>query len=980
MKKLIPFLCLLQITLISSAQLWGPLPTAPGGGGYGSFSIDTLSYLYCGSNHLYSYSGTTNAWTQKATCPAALINLYGCVSFAAGNYGCIGESWNDYYRYDPIANTWTRMPNYPDSTANYFMGFSAGGLGYVGDSKGKLYEYDAGSNAWIPKANWPVALGSNIGFGTGLGNLAYVYCTSSGVMWQYNTTSDSWSSLATTYTNPNSAGGFISNDTVYCISNDTVRIFSIASNSWSHGTACPQPACDLGGYVPTFYNCFVLGNKNYVSVTSCDNSFWTFDPDHYFKLVSVSPDTICSGGPVSFVFSTNVSFGIGNNIKLQNASADLIFQDGTNYSAISDSGKIANDTVVLYLTANLPDNTAQNSSWKYSFISTNPPGQTPYYASPVITVKTVPSLAGWTDSVVTCQGARVILSYGNHNGAYHYTWSDQYGVTGTNYTDTVYPTATIKYYFEALDTLTGCPAYDSTKLVVGTTPNPLLPATTYTICAPSNLTIGGAAISGYTYNWNDGHGYFSSLAQPSISPGATDIYYLTVSNTSTSCVGYDTVTVNVNLYPVISNALSPTYTICQGANQVLSDGAYNNQLHYTWNTSAGLIDTTSSITVSPAPGSTTYYFKVAYVYGGCSAYDTITVNVDTVPVINLPATSYAVCPNTSISLGSTAITGYTYLWSDGGSFTSSLASPTISPTANGNYSLTVIDGTEVAQCSATATVSVISKQAPAQQLCLVTVDSSSSSNIITWQKLDRNATDSFFIYRETSTNVYTKISSVPGDSLSEYNDLTANPNVSAYRYKISAYDTCGNESPVSDYHNTIHLQYTGSGQLIWNTYVIENDTTTPVSTFDVYRDTTGFGNFALMVELPGTQYSATDINYNIGSNTFYRVVANFAYSCTPTRATFNSVLSNVVSKLPVGINTVEGAAVAIYPNPASTELHILATGARPDRLSIYNAEGQQISERPYDIYPIDITSLPAGVYFVEIRTGADVARRSFVKM
>ncbi len=220
------------------------------------------------------------------------------------------------------------------------------------------------------------------------------------------------------------------------------------------------------------------------------------------------------------------------------------------------------------------------------------------------------------------------------------------------------------------------------------------------------------------------------------------------------------------------------------------------------------------------------------------------------------------------------------------------------------------------------TAPVIIPIPPAQTLCKVTVDSNSTHNVIVWEKLNKEATDSFRIYRETATNQYTEIATIPRDSLSEYHDYSANPNITGYRYKISVKDTNGIEGPRSAYHNTIHLQYLGGGNLIWNLYAISNGSL-PISTYDVMIDATGTGNWTVLVNVPGTQSTTTDINFNTHPNAQYRLVANWSYNCVPTRSSYPAVFSNIINLQNQGLDkTGWGDVIRLYPNPASNSVAI----------------------------------------------------------
>jgi hypothetical protein len=261
---------------------------------------------------------------------------------------------------------------------------------------------------------------------------------------------------------------------------------------------------------------------------------------------------------------------------------------------------------------------------------------------------------------------------------------------------------------------------------------------------------------------------------------------------------------------------------------------------------------------------------------------------------------------------------------------------------------------------------------------MVTVDSSSSRNVIVWEKLDKFATDSFFIYREITTNNYQEIAATGRDSLSQYEDSSANPVVTAYRYKMATKDTCGNSGVLSPYHNTIHLQYLGNGNLVWNAYEIENQTT-PIISYDVYRDSTGTGNWTLMVTVPGTQTTATDVNFSTNPNSQYRIKANWINTCTPSRSAYDGVFSNIITQSSVnGIASINREGIMLYPNPASTLLYLDAPGFEKGMLNFYNIQGQQVLIQKF-AHQIDIRHLNSGVYFIEIKNGGTVEQKMFLK-
>jgi PKD repeat protein len=140
-------------------------------------------------------------------------------------------------------------------------------------------------------------------------------------------------------------------------------------------------------------------------------------------------------------------------------------------------------------------------------------------------------------------------------------------------------------------------------------------------------TSGGA---GTTYSWAGPNGFVSAQQNPSI-PAVTAVnagtYSLSVTeNGCTSTVA--TTNVVVNPAPVVS--VSPTSaSICEGDNTSLTASGATT---YSWSPATGL-SATAGATVSADPVATTTY-TVTGLQSGCSADATVTVTVNTVPLVS----------------------------------------------------------------------------------------------------------------------------------------------------------------------------------------------------------------------------------------------------------------------------------------------------------------------------------------------------------
>ncbi len=350
------------------------------------------------------------------------------------------------------------------------------------------------------------------------------------------------------------------------------------------------------------------------------------------------------------------------------------------------------------------------------------------------------------------------------------------------------------------------------------------------------------------------------------------------------------------------------------------------------------------------------------------------------PALYLNAYSGNTTCGTSTGSASAYVSGgtspYSYLWSNGDSlyYTQNLPA--------GNYSLTVTDNNGCTATSPTLTVSVDPLFAYVP-LCMVSVDSLSNHNVVVWEKTGLTvAVDSFKIYREVTTNVYSNIGSVAYDSLSEFHDYGANPNVTSYKYKIAVLDSCGSISPMSLYHNTIHLQYLGNGNLLWSLYGIEN-AANPVNFYIISRDDTGTGNFLpISSTIPGGNNSYTDINYASYPNARYRVDVTWNISCNPTR-TATTTHSNVIHLgASVSVSELEqNNAVSISPNPFTNSTTItFANEQKNIIIKITDVLGKEIKLTNFSgkQYILEKRELNAGIYFISVNSEQGIVNRKII--
>jgi hypothetical protein len=370
--------------------------------------------------------------------------------------------------------------------------------------------------------------------------------------------------------------------------------------------------------------------------------------------------------------------------------------------------------------------------------------------------------------------------------------------------------------------------------------------------------------------------------------------------------------------------------------------------------------------------------------------------------ISVSPSTYSINCGNPISLTTNNNSGdpnLVYSWSPTtGLSNPSIANPVVNISSTTIYTVTLsLPSTGCTSANATATVTMNSPPAP--DICMVTVDSASQNNIIFWDKINYQSSDTFIIYRDISNNNYQRIGSVPFDSISQFVDTVGSlfaangdPNVSSWRYKLSVKDSCGNESALSPYHQSLFIQNSGAN-FIWNQYQIQGQSIPVSSLFNyvVYRDDFSNGSWQPIQTLSASSTAYTDPNFNIFQNiASWRVETNWTISCDPSRGVINTTRSNIrniVSPVSDGIDELSLSGVSIFPNPTQNNFNIYIKSKEDTKINLefYDVRGRQImntqrmltSGRNTETF--DISSIAAGVYFVQVKVGEKVYRTKLVK-
>ena len=195
-----------------------------------------------------------------------------------------------------------------------------------------------------------------------------------------------------------------------------------------------------------------------------------------------------------------------------------------------------------------------------------------------------------------------------------------------------------------------------------------------TICGSEWAQLNAAGGAGYTWSVLSGEPLNPSVnitcnpcGNPQVKPSITTTYLLTSTLFST-CVNTDTITINVvsdfNTFPFGDTTLCDYITVPIGVNVLPATGIYT----YSWNNTPTLNNTTIANPNATPIDTTTYVATITSPFG-CVKKDSVTVNVNPPPIINLIPGDTTLCLGDSINFGIQSTCTYTLemfdSWGDG---------------------------------------------------------------------------------------------------------------------------------------------------------------------------------------------------------------------------------------------------------------------------------------------------------------------------
>jgi hypothetical protein len=259
--------------------------------------------------------------------------------------------------------------------------------------------------------------------------------------------------------------------------------------------------------------------------------------------------------------------------------------------------------------------------------------------------------------------------------------------------------ATTTYYVSAVNS--GCEG-DRVPVTATINPLPQISGTGASRCGTGTVTLtASSTTSGATFNW-----YTAAIGGSPVATGAsystpsistTTTYY--VASVSGSCESArQAVTATVNVLPAVS--LGNDTAICPGGTLVLDATASG--VTYLW-------DDASTGATRSVGAAGTYHVTITDA-NSCTGSDTITVGVNTLPVVNLGADT-AICDGAVVTLDA-GNAGGSYLWDDAST------AQTRDINTDGSYSVVVTDANG---CSNSDTIAIALIPAPSGSIVITPV-------------------------------------------------------------------------------------------------------------------------------------------------------------------------------------------------------------------------------------------------------------------
>ncbi|XZF12478.1 T9SS type A sorting domain-containing protein [Chitinophagaceae bacterium MMS25-I14] len=497
------------------------------------------------------------------------------------------------------------------------------------------------------------------------------------------------------------------------------------------------------------------------------------------------------------------------------------------------------------------------------------------------------------------------------------------GVTGSGITNTNTAGVTTFYAIEQ----TSSNSRSAVTFTINTSPTATITPSTTTVCPSSNATLNANTGTGLTYQWKLNGTNISGATNASYTTNVAGSYTVAVSNANCGPVTSTAVVLSTGAAPSATITPAGPTTFCLGGNVVLN-ATSGSGLSYQWQkNNVNISGATNAAYTATASGS--YTVIVSYTATGCNnTSSAVTVNANSSFTMNATAAGpLSFCTGNNVTLTATASSpGLSYQWRFNGGNITGATDSIYAAAITGSYDVVVIDPNSTF-CQQTSTpFSITAFPLP--------------NSFITYMTPLAFCADGAVVLTANTD---------PG--LSYQWNFNSNPISGATSYFEEVNKTGTYSVNTTDGHNCSAL----SPDVAVTVY----PKPAPVVTRNGYTLSTGTG-YASYQWFFNTQpiANAHSATYTATQNGVYAVEVTDANGCKD--ASQGTFISNV------GIPniSVNGAGIAVYPNPASDIIHIDA-GQKTINVYLCNLEGKLIDYR-VNTKEISVANLADGTYFMTI--------------
>ncbi|MBC7384264.1 MAG: T9SS type A sorting domain-containing protein [Bacteroidia bacterium] len=450
----------------------------------------------------------------------------------------------------------------------------------------------------------------------------------------------------------------------------------------------------------------------------------------------------------------------------------------------------------------------------------------------------------------------------------------------------------------------------------------------------------------YTFNIKDWNGCELGFAAPVTEPSP-----LLVNGTKNniSCNGLTDGKVTLN-----TSGATPPYQYKKGTGVFGTNSVFNSLpagiYGFTIKDSNACIVTTNITISQPAALSKTFSFTNAACLGATNGTATITVAGGTLP--------------------------YSYTWNT--TPVQTTATATVLPAG-----LVIVTVKDSSLCAISDSGTIGYKPLyNNEQICAVTIDTSTGKNIVVWNKTAGVGIAAYKIFSSpVAGGPFSVVDSQLYNNLSTFKDIVSTPVKKSFYYYLKAIDSCGNESTASGTHQTMYGTVkaitTNKNTLTWNTY---SGIAGAVSQ-NILRSINN-GPFINIKQLPLTAITYTDSLTPAGVKR-YLIELELSANCNPTlnKAAVIHIYSNLMDMGATGLMEQANMrqAFEVYPNPTTGAIKIntVKAGLYIESVSIINMLGATVISKNIQglnqEVNVDMDELADGVYHVLIKSGKGVS-------